>query len=124
MNCPACKNSMVILELNQVEIDYCSVCKGIWLDNGELELIFSNSENKTVSESFSTKNDFDEVKRRCPICKKKMDKVEFENTEIVLDSCTNNHGFWFDSGELKALLKSAEEKNNKMIDLLKEMFGE
>lgn len=124
MNCPACKNSMVILELNQVEIDYCSGCKGIWLDNGELELIFSNSENKNAAESFSIKKEFDEVKRRCPICKKKMDKVEFENTGIILDSCSNKHGLWFDSGELKALLKSAEEKNNKMIDLLKEMFGE
>ena len=40
MNCPACKNSMVILELNQVEIDYCTACKGIWLDSGELEFNF------------------------------------------------------------------------------------
>lgn len=124
MNCPACKNSMVILELNQVEIDYCSACKGIWLDNGELELIFSNSDNKTVAKSFSIKKDFDEAKRRCPICKKKMDKVEFENTAIILDSCSNKHGLWFDSGELKALLKSAEDNNNKMIDLLRDMFGE
>jgi Zn-finger nucleic acid-binding protein len=124
MNCPACKNPMVILELNQVEIDYCTACKGIWLDNGELDLIFSNSDHKEIAKSFSVKNDFDEIKRRCPICKKKMDKLEFENTSIVLDSCTNNHGLWFDNGELKAILKSAEEKNNKMIDLLKEIFGE
>jgi Zn-finger nucleic acid-binding protein len=115
---------MVILELNQVEIDYCSACKGIWLDNGELELIFSNSNQKEISKSFTVKKDFDEAKRRCPICKKKMEKVEFENTGIILDRCTNNHGLWFDSGELKSILKSAEENNNKMIDLLKEMFGE
>lgn len=124
MNCPACKNSMVILELNQVEIDYCSACKGIWFDNGELELIFSNSDKKTVAESFSIKRKIDEAKRRCPICKKKMDKVEFENTGIILDRCSNNHGLWFDNGELKALLISAEDNNNKMIDLLKDMFGE
>lgn len=124
MNCPACKHSMVILELNQVEIDYCSACKGIWLDNGELELIFSNSNQKEISKSFTVKKDFLEAKRRCPICKKKMEKVEFENTGIILDRCTNNHGLWFDSGELKSILKSAEENNNKMIDLLKEMFGE
>ena len=81
MNCPACKNSMVILELNQVEIDYCTACKGIWLDSGELELIFSTNDRKEIDKSFSVKNDFAETKRRCPICKKKMDKVEFENTE-------------------------------------------
>ncbi len=124
MNCPVCNNSMVILELNQVEIDYCSACKGIWLDNGELELIFSNSNDKKLGDLFSIKNNSDEAKRKCPVCKKKMDKVEFETTGIILDRCTNNHGLWFDNGELKALLKSDEEMNNKMIDLLKEMFGE
>ncbi|MDP2363143.1 MAG: zf-TFIIB domain-containing protein [Ignavibacteria bacterium] len=124
MNCPACKNTMIILELNQIEIDYCSACKGIWLDHGELELVFSNSEKNSISGSLKSKNDFNEVKRRCPICKKKMDKVEFENTGIIIDKCVNNHGHWFDSGELRLLLKTDHEKNNKMIELLKEMFGE
>jgi Zn-finger nucleic acid-binding protein len=124
MNCPACKNPMVILELNQVEIDYCSECKGIWLDNGELDLIFSSSDRKEISKSFSIKNDFDETKRRCPNCKKKMDKVEFENTGIIIDKCIDEHGVWFDSGELKSILKTAEEQNSRIIDMLKEIFGE
>ena len=124
MNCPACKNPMIILELNQVEIDYCNSCNGIWLDSGEPELIFSNSDQKNVSESFIPKSNHQEVGRRCPNCKKKMEKVEFENSGIILDRCTNNHGLWFDNGELKSLLKTSADSNNKMIDLLKEMFGE
>ncbi|MBT8387242.1 MAG: zf-TFIIB domain-containing protein, partial [Ignavibacteria bacterium] len=31
MICPVCKESMVILELSEVEIDYCTGCNGIWL---------------------------------------------------------------------------------------------
>ena len=124
MNCPACKNPMIILELNQVEIDYCNSCKGIWLDSGELELIFSNSDQKSVGDSFAPKSNHQEVGRRCPNCKKKMEKVEFENSGIILDRCSNNHGLWFDNGELKSLLKTSADSNNKIIDLLKEMFGE
>lgn len=124
MNCPACKNPMVILELNQVEIDYCISCKGIWLDRGELDLIFSSADKKEIAKSFSVKNDSDEVKRRCPICKKKMDKVEFENTGIIIDRCSEDHGVWFDGGELKSILKTAEEQNSRIINMLKEMFGE
>ncbi|MFZ1519839.1 MAG: zf-TFIIB domain-containing protein [Ignavibacteriaceae bacterium] len=124
MNCPACKNPMIILELNQVEIDYCNSCKGIWLDSGELELIFSNSDKKSIDDSFIPKSNHPEVGRRCPICKKKMEKVEFESSGIILDRCTNNHGLWFDNGELKSLLKTSADSNNKIIDLLKEMFGE
>jgi Zn-finger nucleic acid-binding protein len=124
MNCPACKNPMIILELNQVEIDYCSECKGIWLDNGELELLFSNSDDKTLNESFNLRTEYLEQKRRCPNCKKKMDKVEFDNTGIIIDKCFNNHGLWFDNGELRSLLKSTKEANSKMIEQFKEMFGE
>lgn len=124
MNCPACKNPMIILELNQVEIDYCTVCKGIWLDRGELDLIFSTSEKKEIAKLFSVKNNLDEIKRRCPNCKKKMDKVEFENTGIIIDRCSDDHGVWFDSGELKSILKTAEEQNSKIINMLKEMFGD
>ena len=124
MNCPACKSPMIILELNQVEIDFCPACKGIWLDHGELELIFSNSDKNSASKSFVIKNNVDEAKRRCPICKKKMDKVEFESTGIIIDKCDNNHGLWFDNGELNSLLKTDLENNNRIIQLLKEMFGE
>ena len=124
MNCPACKYPMVILELNQVEIDYCTACKGTWLDRGELDLIFSTSEKKEIAKLFSVKNNLDEIKRRCPNCKKKMDKVEFENTGIIIDRCSDDHGVWFDSGELKSILKTAEEQNSKIINMLKEMFGD
>ncbi len=124
MKCPSCKSDMIILELNKVEIDYCPNCKGIWLDAGELELLYHNTNSKNVNELFRKSENNPELKIKCPVCKKKMDKVEFENTGIILDRCSNNHGLWFDNGELKALLKSDEEMNNKMINLLKEMFGE
>ena len=39
MDCPVCKNAMITLELEEVEIDYCTDCGGIWLDSGELELL-------------------------------------------------------------------------------------
>ncbi len=124
MNCPACKNPMIILELNQVEVDYCTSCKGIWLDRGELELIFSQEVDKEISKLFLLRDNVVEAKRKCPICKKKMDKVEFEQTGIIIDRCKNDHGLWFDSGELKSILKTDEKHNSKIISIIKEMFGE
>ena len=46
MNCPVCKNPMVVLELDQIEIDHCLHCGGIWLDAGELELLLETEEDK------------------------------------------------------------------------------
>jgi len=34
MICPVCKKPMLVLELQQIEIDYCQECGGIWLDEG------------------------------------------------------------------------------------------
>jgi len=46
MNCPVCKDSMVVLELEQVEIDYCTGCEGVWLDAGELELLLETEQER------------------------------------------------------------------------------
>lgn len=38
MKCPHCTDStLVMTERQGVEIDYCPVCRGIWLDRGELD---------------------------------------------------------------------------------------
>lgn len=39
MNCPVCNVSLTMTERQNVEIDYCHQCRGVWLDRGELEKI-------------------------------------------------------------------------------------
>jgi uncharacterized protein len=44
MNCPACvSESLVMSERQGIEIDYCSKCRGVWLDRGELDKIIERS---------------------------------------------------------------------------------
>jgi Zn-finger nucleic acid-binding protein len=52
MICPSCKNQLIILEFNKVEIDYCPECSGIWLDSGELELLSGKSHHEGIIENF------------------------------------------------------------------------
>lgn len=47
MICPVCKEPMVVLELDQVEIDHCINCGGIWFDAGELELLLETEKERT-----------------------------------------------------------------------------
>ncbi|MCL4278881.1 MAG: zf-TFIIB domain-containing protein, partial [Ignavibacteriaceae bacterium] len=46
MLCPVCNNPMIVLELEQVEVDYCTNCAGVWLDAGELELLLESHEER------------------------------------------------------------------------------
>jgi len=39
MICPACKNDMIVVEHEDIELDYCTNCNGVWFDSGELELL-------------------------------------------------------------------------------------
>lgn len=41
--CPACQVSLVMSERQNVEIDYCPNCRGVWLDRGELDKIIERS---------------------------------------------------------------------------------
>jgi len=44
MNCPACTNvTLLMMERQNVEIDYCPTCRGVWLDRGELDKIIERS---------------------------------------------------------------------------------
>ena len=39
MDCPVCREPMIGLEYEKVEVDYCPACAGVWLDEGELEVL-------------------------------------------------------------------------------------
>lgn len=124
MDCPVDKIPMIILELNEVEIDYCPSCSGIWLDAGELELLFENqAERGKIISSFLLDMENTEKQFKCPICRRKMDKIFVgEKKELLIDKCPNDDGLWFDRGELKAVLKMGD-KDNKVAELLNEIFG-
>lgn len=125
MQCPRCKNPMIVLELSEVEIDYCTDCGGIWLDSGELELLLEDSgKSNELLNLFSEDKNSKEKKLKCPICSKKMKKVLVGEKELILiDQCKNAHGLWFDKGELYDILKLGSlDEENKILELLHEMF--
>ena len=54
-HCPSCQDSMDVLDYDKtkVEIDYCSSCKGIWLEKNELERIIEALEKELLTKSVS-----------------------------------------------------------------------
>ncbi|MCK4905614.1 zf-TFIIB domain-containing protein [bacterium] len=127
MNCPACKEPMLVLELQEIEIDHCIFCGGMWLDGGELELLLGTSTEKDkFLISFQVDKNTKEKARKCPICSKRMEKVLCGLDEkVCIDKCRKGDGLWFDKGELEEIIKIGSfDKGNRVLDLLKDMFGE
>lgn len=119
MICPACKHAMVIVEHENIELDYCTNCKGVWFDSGELELLLEAAELENYEVFLeriidSKEASSPEKKRRCPICNKKMKKSYIdEDNQLLIDICKLEHGIWFDGGEVTHLLKLLSEKSEK-----------
>ena len=130
MHCPVCKGEqLIVLEYQQVEVDYCTACRGVWLDAGELELLFGDDDEtaKFLSIGEPAVVPEGEKPRRCPECNKKMTKESTSSDPpVTFDHCPNGDGLWFDGGELHTVLTHAETLvgSNPVASFLKEVFPE
>jgi Zn-finger nucleic acid-binding protein len=43
MKCPKCDVALMMTERQNVEVDYCPNCRGVWLDRGELDKIMERA---------------------------------------------------------------------------------
>ncbi len=126
MNCPRCKNTLIILELENIETDYCNKCGGIWFDAGELELLSNNIKTvENLLKYFTKDATIKEKSIRCPICNKRMDKVYVDkDKKIIIDECPDGHGLWFDNGEILNLINANKiDLKNSIISLLSEIYN-
>ena len=135
MICPVCKSDMIVIEYRNIELDYCTGCKGAWFDSGELELLLESHclegakqflDNILASpEAISA-----EKKRKCPICGHKMKKATIgEQHKILIDACSKEHGLWFDGGEVSQLIRHVAgehppegDSGEQVISFLEEVF--
>jgi Zn-finger nucleic acid-binding protein len=133
MFCPKDHSSMIVVEWQQIALDYCPECRGVWFDSGELELIlervcldgaglcladlYHRPEAKTMEKS-----------RKCPICRDKMHKSRLGAApQIMIDACHRGDGLWFDGSELHLLmtqLKSKPAADGSAEDKMLSFMGE
>ncbi len=122
MICPTCRNVMIVVEHEKIELDYCTNCSGTWFDSGELELMLEIMElegsSLSLSDIFaSPEAKTTEKKRRCPICNQKMKKTIIgEKLGVLIDRCPNEDGLWFDGGEVNRLITQWVEKPHAKFD--------
>ena len=43
MKCPHCSTTLVMSDRQGIEIDYCPDCRGVWLDQGELDKLIERA---------------------------------------------------------------------------------
>jgi Zn-finger nucleic acid-binding protein len=99
MRCPVCKAEFVVVEREGVELDWCPFCRGLWFDRGELEALAATL-GLPLPPLTGEKGP---GSRRCPRCQSPMSTLVLREPPLTLDLCPQNHGLWFDAGELSTL---------------------
>lgn len=111
MECLNRCGSMLEVFYNDVEIDVCPVCIGVWLDDTELAEIVRSPERswppgvvehvlEVTGKMGIPSAEFERV-LDCPQCSEILDPVNYQaNSGIITNTCQNGHGVWLDHGEL------------------------
>jgi Zn-finger nucleic acid-binding protein len=114
--CIKCKQIMVPKMVEEVEVDYCPDCHGLWLDRGEIrQLALKNEEalsdlRHLVQEGASDQPAPSTVQQPCPACDSKLAFALVG--QIVLEHCTICGGIFLDHGELDKAMAVTMERGS------------
>jgi Zn-finger nucleic acid-binding protein len=115
-------------KIEDIEIDTCPQCGGVWLDQGEIELIAK----KMAGEVDRLKGVLaprkgpppvpSELSTACPACTSPMKEVPVG--ELHVDYCSQCKGIFLDRGELDAALELVKGSGATMLSLIAAAISE
>ena len=106
MRCPKCRADMQQVTIDDVEVDRCSQCHGLWFDDGELIALKTPEAAAAldIGDARVGKRQNRVERYRCPRCAGPMNRlVDPEQTHIWFEQCADCDGSFFDAGELTDL---------------------
>jgi Zn-finger nucleic acid-binding protein len=127
VDCPVCREPLIVVEREGIELDSCPWCRGLWFDSGELELLAEKAGRECVPglDAPPEKTDPGEKPRFCPRCDRKLDRTAVgPEPRVTLDHCGAGHGLWFEHGELGSLMGRLSVKPGSHPEALLRFMGE
>ena len=106
MQCVKCDGQLEGVTVEEIEVDQCVTCSGIWFDFGELEKILDTGSISTLKNEVDNNQGHDAQKEKCPRCGGVGNIVQvtsLKNAEVHIDSCSVCYGQWLDGGELEEI---------------------
>ncbi len=121
MKCPICGADLLPTTRHKLEVNYCQVCKGLWLEHDELEELedevfdFGDRWKGTlVFNSTATTH-------KCPECSALLRRFRYRFYDLEMEFCPNQHGYWLDDDEDTRVL---ELMRTEEADLRRKLLSE
>ncbi len=107
--CPNCRLPLQETPTKEdISIDICQQCWGIWLDGSKLEYACAESNLPPAIER-------NEITKTCPRCQSPMSELHYgsEDGLLAIDRCNQCQGLWFDNKKELIRLRSLTGKQQK-----------
>jgi Zn-finger nucleic acid-binding protein len=108
--CPQCDKPLDIVDRSTLVGYACHDCGGIWLDSETSARVRERLDTQTIQVGEIAAGLAEvpfpphQASPPCPICRVPMQTWTVASTDVEVDSC-NEHGTWFDRGELQTLIR-------------------
>lgn len=109
--CPRCRKSLEILQIDDTTVRACSNCDGVWLGVTTFETICADTERQSAVLGFLDKRTVRSQPMTkvnyvpCPDCGELMNRNNFAKASGVIVDICKQHGVWFDADELPAIIE-------------------
>jgi Zn-finger nucleic acid-binding protein len=106
VKCPKCAtDTLVDFKVDDVVVNRCSSCDGIWFDADELsQLLAEDARQVTQLRRGSLREELAGKKGVCPREGGELLRVySAVNRSVIIDACPDCRGIWLDGGEFEKL---------------------
>lgn len=105
MNCPRCNVPLAEARVEDVVLDRCGQCGGIWLDFAQLERVLSR-ESRALRDlvPVGARPIADSNDLTCPRCGDGLIRMRVPSEPVVYYACITCYGRWLDGSELGRLV--------------------
>jgi len=119
--CPKCGTRMERIAHAGVEIDRCTLCRGLWFDSKEAEQLrhVHGAETIDVGDARVGRAMDGQTGVECPLCRLPLERVpDPKQPHVWVDRCPGCKGAFFDAGEFRDL------KNDDVFELFERLLDE
>lgn len=105
MRCVKCEGTLSPVRVDDVDVDQCDRCGGIWFDAHELERVLGRGHFDALQKRGEPRPGDDERRGHCPRCRGEgyLVRIAGPSPRVHVDTCAVCGGKWLDGGELTEL---------------------
>ncbi len=120
MQCPNDNTKLQKAMFNNVVVDYCPECLGIWFDKDELRQA-KDEKDKNLNwvdiDLWRDRPKFSAIRisKFCPKCRVGLCEIGYDSSKVKVDYCKMCKGVWLDRGEFKQIINYLKRKSDYEI---------